>query len=229
MRTIAVLAIVGVLSGAVATASAADYPFTAAQPVLVAPGQFLAFAPKPAPPPAEEQKAAKPAPAKPAPQPVPDVALYPCVKYRDLHNIPPCAQTMIVEVPDPCQQRPKPCKCKCHHRKPTCAAPKVTCGCAVPKVLCAVPKVLCAVPKVSCAVPKATCGCGKPQAHPHVCGCCQSQPIRMVKVAICVPSCQPCPPKITRRQDGWYTRYDFGKYAVDIRVKKHYVEVDYDD
>ncbi len=215
MRAIAALVTAGVLLAAVTTATAADYRFPADQPVLLAPGQFLAFAPKPAPPPAEEQKAAKPAAPKAAPAPAPAVELYPCVKYRDLHNVPPCAQTMIVEVPDPCQQRPKPCKCKCHHHKPSCAAPKVTCGCAVPKV--------------SCAVPKATCGCGKPHPHHHVCGCCQPQPVRMVKVAICVPSCQPCPPKVTRRQDGWYTRYDFGKYAVDIRVKKSYVEVDYDD
>ncbi len=55
--------------------------------------------------------------------------------------------------------------------------------------------------------------------------CCKP---RCVAVQICVPeSC--CPPTIKCSSDGKKVRYDFGKYAVDIRTKKDHVEVDYKD
>ncbi len=97
------------------------------------------------------------------------VALFPCVKYKDLHNIAPCAVPLIVQVPDPCQPKCNPCD-----------------------------------PCVPCPKP------------------------RCVNVKICVPqTC--CPPKITRRHGGKYVKYDYGKYEVEIRVKKGYIVVDYDD
>ena len=52
-----------------------------------------------------------------------------------------------------------------------------------------------------------------------------------MSVKICVPPECPCscPPKVTCRRGGKYVRYDYGKYAVEIRVKKGFVVVDYDD
>lgn len=61
---------------------------------------------------------------------------------------------------------------------------------------------------------------------PDPCNPCCKPPC--VKVEVCVPD-QCCPPEITCSKDGKCVRYDFGKYAVDIRSKKGYVEVDYDD
>ena len=55
--------------------------------------------------------------------------------------------------------------------------------------------------------------------------CCKP---RCVAVQICVPeTC--CPPVIKCSHDGKKVRYDFGQYAVDIRTKKDYIEVDYQD
>ena len=82
--------------------------------------------------------------------------------------------------------------------------------------------------------------CAKPMivqvADPCACKCKRScdpcapcAPPKMVSVKICVPSCTCGPPCVTRSKCGKYVRYDFGKYAVDIRSKKGYVEVDYDD
>jgi len=57
--------------------------------------------------------------------------------------------------------------------------------------------------------------------------CCKPAP-RCVNVQICVPqTC--CPPKVVCRRGGKYVKYDYGKYAVEIRVKRGYIEVDYDD
>ena len=55
--------------------------------------------------------------------------------------------------------------------------------------------------------------------------CCKP---KCVAVQICVPD-QCCPPTIKCSHDGKKVRYDFGKYAVDIRTKKDYIEVDYQD
>jgi len=49
-----------------------------------------------------------------------------------------------------------------------------------------------------------------------------------VAVQICVPPCSECPPKVTCRRGGACVRYDFGKYAVDIRSHRGVVVVDYD-
>jgi hypothetical protein len=62
---------------------------------------------------------------------------------------------------------------------------------------------------------------------PDPCNPCCKPPC--VKVQICVPECSCCPPKIKCSKDGKNTRYDFGKYAVDVRTKKGYIEVDYQD
>lgn len=53
-------------------------------------------------------------------------------------------------------------------------------------------------------------------------------PARCVNVEICVPQC-PCPPKVTTSADGRRTRYDFGKYAVNIVARKGGLIVDYAD
>lgn len=62
---------------------------------------------------------------------------------------------------------------------------------------------------------------------PDPCNPCCKPPC--VKVQICVPECSCCPPTIKCSKDGKNVRYDFGKYAVDVRSKKGYVEVDYQD
>jgi hypothetical protein len=60
------------------------------------------------------------------------------------------------------------------------------------------------------------------------CNPCATPPVQCVAVQICVPSCSPCPPKITCKRCGEYVKYDFGKYRVEIRSKKGCVTVDYD-
>lgn len=54
------------------------------------------------PAPGAETKGGEAAPAEP-------ITLYPNVRYKDLHNVHPCAVKMIVQVKDPCA--PKPCGC----------------------------------------------------------------------------------------------------------------------
>jgi hypothetical protein len=58
-------------------------------------------------------------------------SLYPCVKYRDRHNIAPCAVPMCVSIPDPCA-----CKSSC------CGPPK-----CVMVQICVPP---CGCPRISC-------------------------------------------------------------------------------
>ncbi len=54
-------------------------------------------------------------------------------------------------------------------------------------------------------------------------GCCAPP---CVYIKICVPcGCE----VVTCSKNGDRIRYDYGKYAVDIRVKKGYIEVDYQD
>jgi hypothetical protein len=55
-------------------------------------------------------------------------------------------------------------------------------------------------------------------------GCCGP---RCVTVQICVPECG-CE-DVRVRSHGKRVRYDYGKYAVDVRVKRGYIEVDYQD
>jgi hypothetical protein len=55
--------------------------------------------------------------------------------------------------------------------------------------------------------------------------CCEP---RCVAVQICVPPCSACPPRVVCRRGGEYVKYDFGKYAVEIRSRRGCVTVDYD-
>ena len=48
-----------------------------------------------------------------------------------------------------------------------------------------------------------------------------------VSIEICVPTCA-CE-RVKSRYAGRRVRYDYGKYAVDVRVKNGYIEVDYQD
>lgn len=74
---------------------------------------------------------------------------------------------------------------------------------------CARPKVI--VVKNPCADP---------------CDSCNLQP-PCVAIEICVPTCG-CE-LISCKRDGDRVRYDYGEYAVDVRIKKDYIEVDYQD
>ena len=77
--------------------------------------------------------------------------------------------------------------------------------------------------------------CAKPMIVEVRCPCWKPDPCNpcakpaCVKVQICVPECSCCPPEIKCSKDGKNVRYDFGKYAVDVRTKKGYIEVDYQD
>jgi hypothetical protein len=72
--------------------------------------------------------------------------------------------------------------------------------------------------------------CAKPKLimvrNPCSDGCdtCQAD---CVAIQICVPTCG-CE-LISCRRNGNRIRYDYGKYAVDVRIKKGYIEVDYQD
>jgi hypothetical protein len=71
----------------------------------------------------------------------------------------------------------------------------------------------CAAPKIIAV--KDPCACYD--------GCCAPP---CVYIKICVPcGCE----VVTCSKNGDRIRYDYGKYAVDIRVKKGYIEVDYQD
>ena len=74
-----------------------------------------------------------------------------------------------------------------------------------------------------CAVPKII-RVNDPCACKDACGCCAPQ---CVYIQICVPPCG-CE-DVRCRRDGDRVRYDYGKYAVDVRVKKGYIVVDYQD
>ena len=50
---------------------------------------------------------------------------------------------------------------------------------------------------------------------------------KCVYIEICVPT-EGCE-LISCRRNGNRIRYDYGKYAVDVRIKKGYIEVDYQD
>ena len=54
--------------------------------------------------------------------------------------------------------------------------------------------------------------------------CCEPQ---TVCIEICVPTCG-CE-EVTCRRFGNRIRYDYGKYAVDVRIKHGYIQVDYQD
>ncbi|MEY3175393.1 MAG: hypothetical protein RLZZ436_3307 [Planctomycetota bacterium] len=73
----------------------------------------------------------------------------------------------------------------------------------------------CAVPKIIQV--KDPCACDS-------CCCCEPA---CVYISICVPECG-CE-VVTCSKNGDRIRYDYGKYAVDVRVKKGHIEVDYQD
>jgi len=56
------------------------------------------------------------------------------------------------------------------------------------------------------------------------CSCCKP---KCVHIKICVPPCG-CE-RIKCNKSGTRVTYDYGKYSVDVRVKKGYIEVDYQD
>ncbi|MCA9034310.1 MAG: hypothetical protein KDA91_04220 [Planctomycetaceae bacterium] len=58
------------------------------------------------------------------------------------------------------------------------------------------------------------------------CDPCNTQPA-CVAIQICVPTCG-CE-LVSCKRNGDRVRYDYGKYAVDVRIKKDYIEVDYQD
>ena len=72
----------------------------------------------------------------------------------------------------------------------------------------------CAVPKI--IVVKDPCACDD--------GCYAP---KCVCIEICVPPCG-CE-EVKCKRNGNRMRYDYGKYAVDVRIKKGYIEVDYQD
>lgn len=142
------------------------------------------------------------------------IELYPNVKIRDRHHIACCAEMKLIQVPDPCWQRDKCNRCPQKH-------PCVFVAINVPKVApChqhAAPAPCCA-PKPSCAAPAFhrhnICGCApkvKPCNKCHACGS-EHRKLRVISLA-----------------GGKYQKYDYGKYRVEVRVKRGYVEVDYDD
>ncbi|MEZ6061671.1 MAG: hypothetical protein R3C19_15090 [Planctomycetaceae bacterium] len=63
-----------------------------------------------------------------------------------------------------------------------------------------------------------------PCACKHDCDCCGP---KCVYISICVPPCA-CE-SIQCRRDGNRVRYNYGEYKVDVRVRKGYIEVDYQD
>ena len=83
-----------------------------------------------------------------------------------------------------------------------------------------------------CAVPKIIqvldpCACEDP------CNCCER---KCVSIKICVPppceckcACECEGEQVKVSKNGTRVRYDYGEYAVDVRVKEGYIEVDYQD
>ena len=74
-----------------------------------------------------------------------------------------------------------------------------------------------------CAQPKII-AVKNPCLSKHGCSTCEPQ---CVYIQICVPTCG-CE-LISCKKHGDRIRYDYGKYAVSVRVKKGYIEVDYQD
>lgn len=72
----------------------------------------------------------------------------------------------------------------------------------------------CAVPKIIAVKDPCACDdkCGPPQC---------------VYIQICIPQCG-CE-LISCKRNGDRIRYDYGEYAVDVRIKKNHIEVDYQD
>lgn len=182
------------------------------------------------PPPAPPTENGKQPKATPKPMPKADAKdLYHNVRYVDLHEMHPCAVSKVVKVKDPCSCRRSHRRSRCHscgHRHSSCGHHHSSCGhhrsscghhhhrgcgCAKPAP-CSVPKHTCSVPKHTCCAPKPVCNCCKP---------------KYVYIKICVPSCGCERVRVSRNGDR--ITYDYGKYSVDIRVRRGYIVVDYQD
>ena len=74
---------------------------------------------------------------------------------------------------------------------------------------------------------KCPCGVSKIITVKNPCrhlGCCEPE---TVCIEICVPPCA-CE-EVRCRRFGNRVRYDYGKYAVDVRIRRGYIQVDYQD
>ena len=89
---------------------------------------------------------------------------------------------------------------------------------------CAVPKII--QVKGPCAC-EDSCDCCKPSDCCKPCDCCKCCEPKCVSIKICVPPCG-CE-EVTVSKNGTQVRYDYGEYAVDVRVKDDHIEVDYQD
>lgn len=56
---------------------------------------------------------------------------------------------------------------------------------------------------------------------------CRGCPADLVAIQICVPTS--CCELVSCRRNGDRIRYDYGEYQVDIKIKKGYIEVEYED
>ena len=89
--------------------------------------------------------------------------------------------------------------------------------CAEPKIIEVNDPCACECTCECCDPCKKCCGeCGK---------CCEQ---KKVHIQICIPKCF-CEEEVVCRRDGDRVRYSYGKYAVDVRVRKGYIVVDYQD
>ena len=93
---------------------------------------------------------------------------------------------------------------------------KPGCGCCKPKCV----YIQICVPRQTPCHQHCAPSCAAP-GHHHACHGCN-------KCHCC--GCEHKPLKITCSKDGRYKKYDYGKYRVEIRVKRNgWIEVDYDD
>ena len=82
----------------------------------------------------------------------------------------------------------------------------------------------CAVPKIIQVKDPCACDSECDSACDSACDCCEP---KCVSIKICVPPCGCEHIKVSC--DGDRIKYDYGEYAVDVRIKKGYIEVDYQD
>jgi len=92
---------------------------------------------------------------------------------------------------------------------------------------CAVPKIIEVNDPCACECQCECCDpCKKCCDACAACGeCCQQ---KKVHIQICIPKCY-CEEEVICRRDGDRLRYEYGEYAVDVRVRKGYNVVDYQD
>jgi hypothetical protein len=92
---------------------------------------------------------------------------------------------------------------------------------------CAVPKIIEVNDPCACECKCECCDpCKKCCDACSACGeCCQQ---KKVHIQICIPKCY-CEEEVICRRDGDRLRYEYGEYSVDVRVRKGYIVVDYQD